>query len=152
MTAFKFLKDGSVRYTGRFVETEYFLREQAADNILYRNAFGTEKESSCPFQNAFDFDLKNVANTVSTKRLSVLVPYYDQLCLTHHTFYRMSWLGVGACLRCGKLVVPMSLGQRRWKRSAQLRQRHRPSRNWEQAWIAALVESRLTKVGLSMSS
>ena len=71
MTAFKFLKDGSVRYTGRFVETEYFLREQAADNILYRNAFGTEKESSCPFQNAFDFDLKNVANTVSTNSLSV---------------------------------------------------------------------------------
>ena len=69
MTAFKFLQDGAVRYTGRFVETEYFLREQEANNILYRNAFGTEKESTCPFQNALDFDLKNVANTVSTNRL-----------------------------------------------------------------------------------
>jgi all-trans-8'-apo-beta-carotenal 15,15'-oxygenase len=66
VTAFTFLKDGAVRYTGRFVETEYFLREQEADTILYRNAFGTEKESTCPFQNAFDFDLKNVANTVRT--------------------------------------------------------------------------------------
>jgi len=62
VVAFKFLQDGRLRYTGRFVETEFFLREQEQDDILYRNAFGTQKKG-CPFQNALDFELKNVANT-----------------------------------------------------------------------------------------
>jgi len=77
-------KNGTVvRYTGRFVETEYYRREQEADTILYRNAFGTEQhyddnsngddkvsnsrrnsKSNCPFRNALDgVELKNVANT-----------------------------------------------------------------------------------------
>jgi all-trans-8'-apo-beta-carotenal 15,15'-oxygenase len=51
-----------VRYTGRFVETEYFNHEEAQDAILYRNVFGTQRPGG-PWKNAFDIRLKNVANT-----------------------------------------------------------------------------------------
>jgi all-trans-8'-apo-beta-carotenal 15,15'-oxygenase len=61
--AIKFLEDGSgAKYTGRFVETEYFLEEQSEDKIKYRNVFGTQRDGGV-FANAFDLTLKNVANT-----------------------------------------------------------------------------------------
>jgi all-trans-8'-apo-beta-carotenal 15,15'-oxygenase len=61
IAAFRF-KDGKVRYTGRFVETEYFLEEQKEDKIKYRNVFGTQRKGGL-LTNAFDLTLKNVANT-----------------------------------------------------------------------------------------
>ena len=51
-----------VEYRGRFVETEYFLKEQEQDAILYRNTFGTQREGGI-LANALDVKLKNVANT-----------------------------------------------------------------------------------------
>jgi hypothetical protein len=60
--AIKFLEDGSAKYTGRFVETEYFLEEQTEDKIKYRHVFGTQRDGGV-FTNAFDLTLKNVANT-----------------------------------------------------------------------------------------
>jgi all-trans-8'-apo-beta-carotenal 15,15'-oxygenase len=54
--------DDGVRYTGRFVETEYYLEEQAQQKILYRSVFGTQRTCG-PLFNAFDLTLKNVANT-----------------------------------------------------------------------------------------
>jgi all-trans-8'-apo-beta-carotenal 15,15'-oxygenase len=51
-----------VRYTGRFVEIEYYLKEQMQQKILYRSVFGTQR-SGGPLFNAFDLTLKNVANT-----------------------------------------------------------------------------------------
>lgn len=51
----------NVSYTGRYVETEYFLREQATDQILFRNVFGTQPSN--PFKNVLNVELKNVANT-----------------------------------------------------------------------------------------
>ena len=53
---------GRVRYTGRFVETEYFVKEQTHDKIQYRNVFGTQRKGGV-LTNAFDLTLKNVANT-----------------------------------------------------------------------------------------
>eukprot|EP00985_Skeletonema_marinoi_P022648 scaffold14567_cov107-Skeletonema_marinoi.AAC.1 len=60
--AIKFQEDGSAKYTGRFVETEYFLEEQTEDKIKYRNVFGTQRDGGV-LANAFDLTLKNVANT-----------------------------------------------------------------------------------------
>ncbi|KAL7541656.1 hypothetical protein ACHAWF_006992 [Thalassiosira exigua] len=62
VAAFSFESDGSVRYTSRFVETEYFLEERDEDRVKYRNVFGTQREGG-PLANAFDLTLKNVANT-----------------------------------------------------------------------------------------
>lgn len=62
VAAFQFTADGRVRYTGRFVETEYFLKEQADDTIKYRTVFGTQRKGGA-LANAFDLTLKNVANT-----------------------------------------------------------------------------------------
>ena len=56
------IENGRVQYTGRFVETEYFLEEEAADEVRYRNVFGTQRKGG-PLKNAFDLTLKNVANT-----------------------------------------------------------------------------------------
>ena len=56
------IQNGTVQYTGRFVETEYFLKEEATNEICYRNVFGTQRVGG-PFTNAFDLTLKNVANT-----------------------------------------------------------------------------------------
>lgn len=61
VAAFSFDK-GRVKYTGRFVETEYFLKEKEQDKVLYRNVFGTQREGGL-LQNAFDLKFKNVANT-----------------------------------------------------------------------------------------
>ena len=61
IASWKFTKD-HVEYRGRFVETEYFLKEQAQDAILYRNTFGTQREGGI-LANALDVKLKNVANT-----------------------------------------------------------------------------------------
>jgi all-trans-8'-apo-beta-carotenal 15,15'-oxygenase len=54
--------DDCVEYRGRFVETDYFLKEQQQDAILYRNTFGTQREGGM-LANALDVKLKNVANT-----------------------------------------------------------------------------------------
>ena len=59
VTAFDFLEDGTVKYTGRFVETEYFRDELAANKAKYRNVFGTQRPGGV-FGNAFDLTLKNV--------------------------------------------------------------------------------------------
>lgn len=55
-------RDGLVSYTGRFVETEYYREEEAADSILYRNVFGTERCGAF-LTKAFDLAIKNCANT-----------------------------------------------------------------------------------------
>lgn len=44
------------------METEYFLQEEEQDKILYRNVFGTQRKGGA-LANAFDVNLKNVANT-----------------------------------------------------------------------------------------
>jgi all-trans-8'-apo-beta-carotenal 15,15'-oxygenase len=62
VASFRIQTNGRVRYTGRFVETEYFQKEQARDEICYRNVFGTQRQGG-PLANAFDLTLKNVANT-----------------------------------------------------------------------------------------
>ena len=60
--AFHFVDSERVRYTGRFVETEFFVQERDQDKTLYRNVFGTQREGGI-FTNAFDVQLKNTANT-----------------------------------------------------------------------------------------
>jgi all-trans-8'-apo-beta-carotenal 15,15'-oxygenase len=54
--------NGRARFRNRFVRTEGFLREQEAGKILYRGVFGTQKPGGW-LANAFDFQLKNIANT-----------------------------------------------------------------------------------------
>jgi all-trans-8'-apo-beta-carotenal 15,15'-oxygenase len=61
VVSFRF-ENGKVRYTGRFVETEYFVKEEEEDKILFRNVFGTQRDGGM-LANAFDLNLKNVANT-----------------------------------------------------------------------------------------
>ncbi|MEC4984294.1 MAG: carotenoid oxygenase family protein [Oscillatoria sp. PMC 1068.18] len=53
---------GRAYFRNRFVRTEGFVREQKAGKILYRGVFGTQKPGGW-LANAFDFNLKNIANT-----------------------------------------------------------------------------------------
>jgi all-trans-8'-apo-beta-carotenal 15,15'-oxygenase len=53
---------GGALFTNRFVRTEGWLAEEAADRVLYRGVFGTQKPGG-PLANAFDLRLKNIANT-----------------------------------------------------------------------------------------
>jgi all-trans-8'-apo-beta-carotenal 15,15'-oxygenase len=55
-------KDGRAHFRNRFIRSEGFLAEQSAGEILYRGVFGTQKPGGW-LANAFDFRLKNVANT-----------------------------------------------------------------------------------------
>ncbi len=54
--------NGRAHYRNRFVRTEGFVREQKEGKILYRGVFGTQKPGGL-LANAFDFQLKNIANT-----------------------------------------------------------------------------------------
>jgi all-trans-8'-apo-beta-carotenal 15,15'-oxygenase len=53
---------GRAYFCNRFVRTEGFLKEQQEGKILYRGVFGTQKPGGW-LANAFDFQLKNIANT-----------------------------------------------------------------------------------------
>ena len=53
---------GRAHFRNRFVRTEGYVAEQAAGRILYRGVFGTQKPGGW-LANAFDFRLKNIANT-----------------------------------------------------------------------------------------
>lgn len=53
---------GRAHYRNRYVRTEGYLNEQKAGKILYRGVFGTQKSGGW-LANAFDFNLKNIANT-----------------------------------------------------------------------------------------
>ncbi|MGK7874773.1 MAG: carotenoid oxygenase family protein [Xenococcaceae cyanobacterium] len=54
--------EGRALFRNRFVRTEGYVREQQAGRILYRGVFGTQKAGGW-WNNAFDFKLKNIANT-----------------------------------------------------------------------------------------
>ncbi|WP_017314235.1 carotenoid oxygenase family protein [Mastigocladopsis repens] len=54
--------NGRAHFRNRFVRTEAYLEEQKAGKILYRGVFGTQKPGGW-LANAFDFKLKNIANT-----------------------------------------------------------------------------------------
>ncbi|MBE9028165.1 carotenoid oxygenase family protein [filamentous cyanobacterium LEGE 11480] len=53
---------GRAHFRNRYVRTEGFEAEQQAGKILRRGVFGTQR-SGGPLFNAFDFKLKNIANT-----------------------------------------------------------------------------------------
>lgn len=53
---------GRAHFCNRFVRTEGFVAEQKAGKILYRGVFGTQKPGGW-LANAFDVQLKNIANT-----------------------------------------------------------------------------------------
>ena len=55
-------KDGKAYFRNRFVRTEAYVAEQEEGKILYRGVFGTQKPGGW-LNNAFDFRLKNIANT-----------------------------------------------------------------------------------------
>lgn len=54
--------NGRAYFRNRYVKTQGYLAEREAGKILYRGVFGTEKAGGW-INNAFDFKLKNVANT-----------------------------------------------------------------------------------------
>jgi all-trans-8'-apo-beta-carotenal 15,15'-oxygenase len=54
--------NGKAHFKNRFVRTEAYLAEQAAGKFLYRGVFGTRKAGGW-LKNAFDLQLKNIANT-----------------------------------------------------------------------------------------
>ncbi|MGG6237761.1 carotenoid oxygenase family protein [Nodosilinea sp. AN01ver1] len=56
------IRDGKAFFRNRFVRTEGYVAEQQADKPLYRGVFGTQKPGG-PLANAFDLNLKNIANT-----------------------------------------------------------------------------------------
>jgi all-trans-8'-apo-beta-carotenal 15,15'-oxygenase len=62
VVSFRIDKNGKVTYTGRFVETEYYQREEDVNKVCYRNVFGTQPLGG-PLTNMFNLQLKNVANT-----------------------------------------------------------------------------------------
>lgn len=53
---------GRAYFRNRYVRTEGYLAERVAGKILYRGVFGTQKPGGW-WKNAFDLQLKNVANT-----------------------------------------------------------------------------------------
>jgi all-trans-8'-apo-beta-carotenal 15,15'-oxygenase len=53
---------GRAYYRNRFVKTEGYVAEQAAQQPLYRGVFGTQKPGGW-WNNLFDLRLKNIANT-----------------------------------------------------------------------------------------
>ena len=53
---------GRAYFQNRFVRTEGFVAEQRAGKPVYRGVFGTQKLGGF-FNNAFDFRIKNIANT-----------------------------------------------------------------------------------------
>lgn len=55
-------QNGKAHFCNRFVRTEAYLAEQAANKFLYRGVFGTQKAGGW-MSNAFDLKLKNIANT-----------------------------------------------------------------------------------------
>jgi all-trans-8'-apo-beta-carotenal 15,15'-oxygenase len=55
-------KDGRAHFRNRYVRTACFQAEQKAGKILYRGVFGTQRSGGA-LNNAFDFKLKNIANT-----------------------------------------------------------------------------------------
>jgi all-trans-8'-apo-beta-carotenal 15,15'-oxygenase len=55
-------QNGQAHFMNRFVRTEAYLAEQAAGKFLYRGVFGTQKAGGW-LKNAFDLQLKNIANT-----------------------------------------------------------------------------------------
>ncbi|MBD2776370.1 carotenoid oxygenase family protein [Iningainema tapete] len=54
--------NGRAHFRNRFVRTAAYLEEQKAGKILYRGVFGTQKPGGWQ-KNAFDFNIKNIANT-----------------------------------------------------------------------------------------
>ena len=56
------LQDGRAYFHNRFIRTAAYVEEQQAGKILYRGVFGTQKPGGW-LANAFDFRLKNIANT-----------------------------------------------------------------------------------------
>ncbi|MBF2017019.1 MAG: carotenoid oxygenase family protein [Rivularia sp. T60_A2020_040] len=54
--------NGRAHFRNRFIRTEGYIKEQEAGRILYRGVFGTQKPGGW-LANAFDFNLKNIANT-----------------------------------------------------------------------------------------
>lgn len=55
-------RSGRAFFRSRFVRTEGYVAEQAAGKPLYRGVFGSQKPGG-PIANAFDLQLKNIANT-----------------------------------------------------------------------------------------
>ncbi len=53
---------GRAHFRNRFIRTTAYVEEQKAGKILYRGVFGTQKPGGW-LANAFDFNLKNIANT-----------------------------------------------------------------------------------------
>jgi all-trans-8'-apo-beta-carotenal 15,15'-oxygenase len=56
------ISQGRAYFRNRFVRTQGFVEEEAAGRVLYRGTFGTQKPGGW-LANAFDFRLKNIANT-----------------------------------------------------------------------------------------
>jgi len=56
------IKDGKALFRNRFVSTKGYKKEAKFKKILYRGAFGTQREGGM-FSNIFDIKNKNVANT-----------------------------------------------------------------------------------------
>ena len=61
ITALRF-EAGKAELRNRFVRTEGWLAEEAAERFVYRGVFGTQKPGGA-VANAFDLRLKNIANT-----------------------------------------------------------------------------------------
>jgi len=59
---FEFTAGGGVQFRSRFVRTQDFNHEEAADEVVYRGTFGTMR-SGGPLANALDLHQKNLANT-----------------------------------------------------------------------------------------
>ena len=55
-------QNGKAYFRNRYVRTEAYVAEQEEGKILYRGVFGTQKPGGW-LNNAFDFRLKNIANT-----------------------------------------------------------------------------------------
>lgn len=54
--------NGRAHFRNRYVRTQGFVEEEKAGKFLYRGVFGTQKPGGW-LANAFDFKLKNIANT-----------------------------------------------------------------------------------------
>jgi all-trans-8'-apo-beta-carotenal 15,15'-oxygenase len=56
------IEDGNAIFRNRIIRTAGYVKEQKARRILYRGAFGTQRQGGA-LSNIFDVNIKNVANT-----------------------------------------------------------------------------------------
>lgn len=112
-------KDGVVRFQSSFVKTKEFIDETLANKVLFRSVFKTQRPANILFNticinNAFDFHIKNVANTNILywgKRLLTFFEAGIPYCINPSTLETIGIFDMGINLKSG---IPVNVEGADW--------------------------------------